>query len=167
MSVSCLFAWPAQLVYSQLMPAVVGCWDTGMSYGKESWRRSSWHFGDGVRGKRDQKVFYYIAGDKVWGLDLGEKKQVWICNQPTYWLDWSIPWGVCSGCFWRKVRRGRSLQSTGDGVQGRIPYGFCWKAGYETWGLDFLMAGGTCQNPQLTYLFSWPCSTAVIPVNTI
>lgn len=50
---SYLFSRPVQLVCLQGMPAGVDAWVKGMNWGKEGWRRSLPHLGDGVKEERE------------------------------------------------------------------------------------------------------------------
>lgn len=88
-----LFCWPAKLVCSQGMPAVVGGWGTRMNWGKEDWRVSfliHWWWDESTQG--DDRSFSAIH--LIWGLglDLQEQKKFGSNSHSTCYSGRSSPW---------------------------------------------------------------------------
>lgn len=59
-----LFSWPAQLMFSQRMSALVGAWDAGNSLGRQVWRKFCDPLRMGLKRKgRTEQVCYRSATD--------------------------------------------------------------------------------------------------------
>lgn len=85
--VCCLFPWLAQVVCSEGMAADIGSWDTGMSWGKESWKRSLYPLVMGL-GRKKETTEDFLVQSLGWNwvsraslLGLGSKTKQGVCGR--------------------------------------------------------------------------------------